>query len=316
MSRTDLQTIDGFADQVISGISAKLPRQLMSDLVIRQVQVTKTNSRVLHGITFEMKNKNMAPTFYLDEPYEDYLSGRDIDEIILELAKSYLISLVGPMAHIPEEPDFMSIKNHLALRVVNTDKNADLLEDVPHKSVEFGLSLICDVKMDDGSGGCWRTHVLYSFLDGETEDTLFKQAFANVRRVEPPVLRTIFPATVPESCVINLLNSKQRIREHEKEPMYVLTTRGGYYGAAAFFYPGMMKEVADKLGESYYAIPSSVHEFVIIPLSTNPEVRILENILKESNQIPGSSGDMISENVFFYDIASNSLSIASDNAMS
>ncbi len=309
-------SIYGFTEMIIGFISDMLPDKLMDDLTIRSISVTKPNDNCLHGITFEKEGEDIAPTFYLDDPYQDYLSGEDPDVIAAELAKSYLISLVSPVSTIPSDPDFETIKDHLALRVINIGRNTEFLEDIPYRPISFGLALICDIKMGDGMGGYWRTHVLSSFVDGVTNDTLFDHALANVRNVDPPVLRTSFPATVPEYTVENLLEGKKRIADSEKEQMYVLTTAGGYYGAAAFFYPGIQAQIAEKLGESYYAIPSSVHEFVIIPRSSDPEVKVLEKILKETNELPSAVSDMISEDVFYYDMARGTLSIAIDGMAS
>ncbi len=312
MNRPELKTISEFTDYVIRGLSDKLPSSLMAETEIRQMEVTKLNDTVLHGITFEQEGEDIAPTFYLDDPYKDYLEGEDPEVIITELAKCYLISLVAPKATIPLDPDFVTIKDHLALRVVNTNFNKAFLEGIPYRPVGFDLALICDIKMDDGLGGCWRAHVHSSFLDGESEETLFDHALANVKNIDPPVLRTTFLSSDPEQSVTNLLKSSRRIRNSEKESMYVVTTEGGYYGASAFFYPGIMKEVAEKLGESYYAIPSSVHEFIIIPVSSSPQVQVLQMILKEGNETPGCYEDRISEDVLYYDQETNILSIASD----
>ena len=59
-----------------------------------------------------------------------------------------------------------------------------------------------------------------------------------------------------------------------------------------------------------------MHEFVIIPLSTDPDVKILEKILNETNELPSAESDMISEDVLYYDMDSGSLSVAIDRMAS
>ena len=314
MSKNKL-TIDEFTAEIVEGVLKKVPKELRNKLEIQTMTVNKPNGNSLRGITFRRDDDDLAPTFYLEEPYKDYLDGEDVEYIVTELAKSYMISLVSPRNLIPEDPNMETIKDNLALRVINLEKNASYLENIPYYPVGFGLALICDIKMDDGMGGCWRTHVIKDFIEGESEDTLFNVAFANVKNVDPPMLRTS-AIEDPDSPDVNLLDIKGCIKDSDKEPMYAVTTEGGYYGASAFFYPGIQEKVAKKLGESYYALPSSVHEFVIIPSSADPAVSFLEEILRATNKAPGCEEYMISDDVFYYDINTRTLSLASDNALS
>lgn len=64
--------------------------------------------------------------------------------------------------------------------------------------------------------------------------------------------------------------------------MYILSTDGLEY-ASSLFYPGEMRMLEKKLGEGYIVIPSSIHEFLIIPDSDAISADNLAQIIKDVN---------------------------------
>ena len=83
--------------------------------------------------------------------------------------------------------------------------------------------------------------------------------------------------------------------------MYLLTNRCGKYGAATLFYPGMKKRIAYRIDDNYYAIPSSLHEFIIVPESSGADIARLCNKLKDDNWSTADQEDVFSDRVFHYD---------------
>ena len=45
----------------------------------------------------------------------------------------------------------------------------------------------------------------------------------------------------------------------EELPMYVLTNKQKQFGAGVIFYPGIMEQAANLLGDHFYILPSSIH---------------------------------------------------------
>ena len=51
-----------------------------------------------------------------------------------------------------------------------------------------------------------------------------------------------------------------------KSPLYVLTNSQKWNGAAAMFWPEKIGEIADKIGDDLYVLPSSIHEVLCLPV--------------------------------------------------
>ena len=49
------------------------------------------------------------------------------------------------------------------------------------------------------------------------------------------------------------------------------------YGACSILYPGMLEQLAERIGGDYYMIPSSVHEFLLVPREREQDRRTEEN---------------------------------------
>ena len=71
-------------------------------------------------------------------------------------------------------------------------------------------------------------------------------------------------------------------------------------GAAALFYPGTQAMIAHVLDEDYLAIPSSLHEFIIIRASRIQDMAHLQKMVYEANRRIVSPEDVLSDNVLRY----------------
>jgi hypothetical protein len=86
----------------------------------------------------------------------------------------------------------------------------------------------------------------------------------------------------------------------EKEACYVLTTNRERYGAAALFYPGTQAMIAHVLEEDYLAIPSSLHEFIIIRAGQVKDPEHLQRLVIEANRRIVCPEDVLSDSVLRY----------------
>ena len=73
------------------------------------------------------------------------------------------------------------------------------------------------------------------------------------------------------------------------------------YGAATVFFPGVLKQLSEKLRGDVLIIPSSVHETIILGSSGCLEMDShLIDIVKEVNETTLSSEEILSDNVYYY----------------
>jgi hypothetical protein len=70
-----------------SEVREYLPDNAAENIQIDDVVVVKMNDQKLHGITFKMPGVDAAPTLYVDEMYEAYKDGADMEFLAGLVAK-------------------------------------------------------------------------------------------------------------------------------------------------------------------------------------------------------------------------------------
>lgn len=91
-------------------------------------------------------------------------------------------------------------------------------------------------------------------------------------------------------------------------PMYVATNQNKTFGAGILLYDGFLDAVAGKLG-SFYILPSSVHELIIIP-DTFGDPSELKKMVGEINAAEVPEEEVLSDNIFHYGANTHELETA------
>ena len=92
----------------------------------------------------------------------------------------------------------------------------------------------------------------------------------------------LFPGeTIPMEDVLGdtLQELPEEVRREflRKVSMMILTNSRKTYGACSILYPGMLEQLAERNGGDYYMIPSSVHEFLLVPREREQDRETEEN---------------------------------------
>ena len=291
-----------FIEKMKDEVKLHLPEDVRGDIIIDDVTVVKMNDQKLHGLTFRMPGSDAAPTLYVNEMYQAYEDGVDFRYLAGEMADMYVGSMNMPK---PPEVDlsYDNVKDKLTVRLLEINRNREFLSSMPHVNVGHGLAVTADINMGEDKGGEWRVAVNNGVLEsmGVDKDTLFTDAMKNSRMVEPPVLTDMSNALFsPERE--NLLDRDEPLEPHEVGGLYVLTNNSGSLGASALFYPDVKEKAAEILGSSYYILPSSIHEVILVP--DNPEIKANElcDMVKQANRTVVDEKDILSDNVYHYSI--------------
>ena len=67
----------------------------------------------------------------------------------------------------------------------------------------------------------------------------------------------------------------------------------------SLFMPDVIDQIHGRLGQSFFAIPSSVHEFIIIPESSGMTMAALNNMCREANATVVRYNEILSDNVLY-----------------
>ena len=103
-----------------------------------------------------------------------------------------------------------------------------------------------------------------------------------------------------ENMIPGMLEHMANEMEQVEVPMYVLTNKKRYYGAACIVYPNVLEEIGDLLQEDYYIIPSSVHEILFLPASKCIDSEALNSIIEDVNRSQVEDEDWLSDHTYLY----------------
>ena len=135
-----------FYESVANGVS-----EILGDEMVVEIQeVTKVNLS-LDGLTIRKQGENIAPTIYLNQYFNQFNDGRAMDDIVQDIIKVYENNQPKNIMDVFKTEDFYDfekMKEKIVLKVINTERNLDLLEQVPHLDMEgLGLSVVFYVSL-------------------------------------------------------------------------------------------------------------------------------------------------------------------------
>jgi hypothetical protein len=95
----------------------------------------------------------------------------------------------------------------------------------------------------------------------------------------------------------------------ESTPMYVLTNKSGIDGAACILYTDLLKDFASHIEKSFYVIPSSVHEVILVPTDDNTEADEIRRMIKDINDTQVKTEEVLSYSLYYFDRESGRLTV-------
>ena len=296
-----------------------LREEMQEEVVVQTEEVRKINDQCLHGLSIRKKGarweSDAVPTFYMEEMHHAFLCGADMDDLVRGLAEAYINTRsFGP---IPAEKlpnmEYGTIRRRVGLRLVGKDYNKEFLKTVPYKDVGNGYALLCDVHMKASDGGLFGTLVTNDMAEEYhyNMDKLFQDALDNAWKSKSATLRGAME--LMRMCEGGTAEAGEEAAPDGRATCYVLTTERPRYGAAALFYPGTQAMIAHVLGEDYVAIPSSLHEFMIVRASQVEDPGFLQQLVREANCTVVGPDEVLSDNILKYSRATGQLSLLTEN---
>lgn len=199
----------------------------------------------------------------------------------------------------------MRCNEKLRLLLIETSRAEELVPFVVSKQMEGGFSLI--PVQDSLEEDFWFIGKNFSSKKDsrgyheKEEKELFDFAFQNTVKNYPPVFGTMFEMTEYLVKGVKIPNSNPMKEEflkssYSSENYYALTNEQGCCGAAVAYYPDVLKNIGKVLKDDFFMIPSSVHEFLIVPekLFLGKERELQEMILQGNREV-------IDEKIFLSD---------------
>ncbi len=288
-----------FAEQVASGLKNAIGGN--SEVLIQNVR--KNNGVVLTGVSIFSKDRNMSPTIYLEGSYEQYLEGEDMEEIVKELHACYTENCPENAFDTDFFIDYELVRERIAYRLVNREKNADFLKEVPFiPYLDMAIIFFCKIEHEELGSGMIQIRNEHMRLWGAEKERLFYDAERNMRRLCPELICTM--QELLESAGDEQEIPEDMLREageSGKLQMLVITNSGKSYGAAVILYEGVLDGLSERMQSSLAILPSSVHEMIVLPVKNEEEAAAFCGMVREINETQVETEEVLTDSVYFYD---------------
>ena len=252
-------------------------------------------------------DSKMSMAFRLKEIYQNVEDGEDIDHAVSKMVNTIEdnISVVKEKEQAVKSfiTDYEQVKDNTYLRLIPGD--SPILKNTPHRIIE-DMALVVNVHLDSFSDENGRSCVVVSKplmeMYGIDEAQLFADAEKNSLANEPIVFKPLID-------MVKDLISKDEIPNPEDIGIvtYIATNTSGFQGAAVAGYPDFCKKAAEAIGGSFYMLPSSVHEFILIKDDGTPKAKDLNRMIKNVNETVLEPRDFLSNQCYHYDAKSKTL---------
>lgn len=220
---------------------------------------------------------NALPMVYMDDMYEVFCENEDLEETLRIIANVFMNN-IGRSFPGPEAFHFEEMKDRVVMELINTERNQQLLETIPHLKV-INMSVIYRIMMQSSEGGFDSILVNESIMEdmGLDRRELHRLALDNTKKLMQPMILD--------------LSAKA----------FMVSNQYQMFGSAAILFEDVMVEVSERLGEKrFYVVPCSIHEFIAVP-KEGTDLESLIDMLAEGNQMFTREKDVLSNAIYEYD---------------
>ena len=243
----------------------------------------------------------MSMAFRLKEIFRDVNEGESMDCAAIKMVNTIEANIDVVKTKESEVKDFVSdyekVKDHTYLRLI--PGNSPVLTETPHRMIE-DMALVVNIHLENFSDENGRSCVVVTkpLMDmyGINEAQLFADAEKNSLAEEPLVF-------TPLCDMIRSLIESNEVPSPEEAGIvtYIATNKSGFHGASVLAYPEFAEKAAETIGGSFYMLPSSVHEFILIKDDGKPNAKDLNKMVRNVNETVLEPRDLLSNQCYHYD---------------
>ena len=208
---------------------------------------------------------------------------------------------------------FNTVKDYVVYKIINKERNADFLANVPHVTY-LDLAITFYYVIPETAEGPNKKAVLIQKEDIDNWNVgvadLMEAASENTPKLMGLKIQGIL------STIAEYLDDDSAIdfvgTEDNNLPIYVATNKGSVYGAAVILYKDMLKALSAKFKSDLYIIPCSIHEVIVLKAIKDCQIDTLslKELIAQVNETEVPEGEILSDSLYYYSKESNVLSIA------
>lgn len=240
---------------------------------------------------------------HVEELYVAYQNGIRLNTIVDYICSDVLhAKSIYVYDKTKELMDYDTAKSRLFVRLINYDRNADILRDVVHKTLGDIVFTVYAI-VDENEFGIVSTKVLKSMVKkwDKNEDDIFNEAIKNTYRATPPRIYKWEGILCDESYAGESFMNDEDICDLDKSfSGNILSTTRKTNGAVAVFLPGVAEKISELLDSDFYMVFTSIHEVMIHSTGSGVDLKDLKLVLQDTLREATPSSDYLTEKIYKY----------------
>lgn len=284
-------------------VKEELEKRLGEEYTVKTKDVIKNNGIVLTGITAGKPEINISPIIYLNNYYEAYTNNHEtLEKILSDIMEIYVRSCIKHTIDMQFFTDFEQVKEQIVFKLVNYEKNRELLKDVPFIPFQdLAVVFQCLVANEKNGITSIMIHHAHTKLWNVTAQDLYRQAQENMPRLYPYEICGI------KDMIMEMMQQSdaepawcEALPETVPLPLYVLTNTNRVNGAGTLLYENIIKDFAQAADKNVFILPSSVHEVLLLLENGGESVESLKQMVHEVNETEVEAEDFLSDHIYYY----------------
>ena len=275
-----------------------------TDIPLENIKFVKKDGGDLLNIIFaEHDDAYEVCSVHVEELYVAYQNGIRLNTIVDYICSDVLhAKSIYVYDKTKELMDYDTAKSRLFVRLINYDRNADILRDVVHKTLGDIVFTVYAI-VDENEFGIVSTKVLKSMVKkwDKNEDDIFNEAIKNTYYLTPPRIYKWEGVLCDESYAGESFMNDEDICDLDKSfSGNILNTTRKTNGAVAVFLPGVAERIAELLDSDFYMVFTSIHEVMIHSTGSGVDPKDLKLVLQDTLRKVTPSSDYLTEKIYKY----------------
>jgi len=280
----------------IDCLVAELEDRFNGEVVTQEVL---KNNRMRNGITLRNVGQTVAPTIYVEEFFESYNAGEmDIPEIadkIIDITEKNQMPLEQKL---DEFTNWEYAKDRVMPVLLSKDTNEELLKSLVYTDTKTDIAECYVIVLSEDSE--------QGRMSVKVTKELFKSYGIKKTELKSAARKNALQSMEFKSMVETLREIMGDMADimgipEEENGMWVLSNKSKSNGAGVLFVPSVLKKVVKRTGkESFFILPSSIHEVLVIT-EDNMDKDTLKDMVVDVNATQVAPEDKLTDSVYFYD---------------
>lgn len=275
-----------------------------TDIPLENIRFVKKDGGDLLNIIFaEHDDAYEVCSVHVEELYVAYQNGIRLNTIVDYICSDVLhAKSIYVYDKTKELMDYDTAKSRLFVRLINYDRNADILRDVVHKTLGDIVFTVYAI-VDENEFGIVSTKILKFMVKkwDKNEDDIFNEAIKNTYYLTPPRIYKWEGVLCDESYAGDSFMNDEDVCDLDKSfSGNILSTTRKTNGAVAVFLPGVAEKISELLDSDFYMVFTSIHEVMIHRTGSGVDPKDLKLVLRDTLRKVTPSSDYLTEKIYKY----------------